>query len=53
MFKRDTLQRQLPWSNAAGYATDLEMYIRVLQNGSVFLDEEVLVFRFPVVSLVG
>ena len=42
MFKRDTLQRQLPWSNAAGYATDLEMYIRVLQNGSVLLDEEVL-----------
>lgn len=42
MFRRDALQRQLPWPNTGGYATDLQMYIKVLQNGSVFLDEEVL-----------
>jgi len=48
MFIRATLKRQLPWSNAAWYATDLEIYIRVLQNGFVFLDEEVLAY-FPVI----
>jgi len=42
MFRRDALQRQLPWPNAGGYATDLEMYIKVLQHGRVFLDKEVL-----------
>jgi len=42
MFRTKELQAQLPWPDNAGYATDLAMYAKVLEGGSVYLDRTVL-----------
>jgi len=42
MFRRSIVQAYLPWPDDTGYATDLFMYIRVLQDGDVYLDNEVV-----------
>ena len=49
MFRTNVLQAQLPWPDDAGYATDLAMYAKVLQQSNVYLDRRVLA-QFRVVE---
>ena len=42
LFHRSTLQSLLPLSEDTGYATDLAIYIRVLQFGDAYMDNEVV-----------
>lgn len=42
MFRRVHLQSLLPWPDGRGYATDLAMYVRILQSGDVYLDNQVV-----------
>lgn len=51
MFRRSTLEAHLPWDGSLGYVIDLDMYSRVLQDGSLVATPEPLArFRMAVAS---
>lgn len=42
LFRTESVQSELPWPDQAGYATDLAMYIKLLQSCAVYCDREVV-----------